>query len=142
MQIVYAPDARAEALARSLAGLKSDACVPAGQTPPEENVLLLVTTDYYSHAFWQLKRRLTQWGGKAEGKVCACLVCADSEIGAELAVRSLAWQLLAAGGAVCLCAEASPDGTVHAYACRESCRSPENTPEFYTKLRQMAEKFG
>ena len=142
MLVVYAPDERAEALALRL----DPNCVPAAQaerdTLAAARALLLVSTDYYSRAMWQLKRWLTAHAAELEGKLCACLVQCAGGCGGELALRSLVSQLLEARCPVYLCAVAGPDGRIRPGGSAEPCDGGMAVPEYHTKLRQMAAKFG
>ena len=74
--------------------------------------------------------------------LCACLVQSDSEIGADLAIRALVSQLLAAGAAVYLCAMTHAGGRILPGGCTEPCKNEMTTLDFYTKFLQMAEKLG
>ena len=142
MLVVYAPDERARALA-----LRMDPdCIPAARGDREAlagaRALLLVTTDYYSRAMWQLKGWLTERGAALEGKLCACLAQCEGGCGGELALRSLVSQLLAAQCPVYLCAVAGSDGRIRPGGSAEPCGEGMAPPEYHTKLLQMAAKFG
>ncbi len=142
MQIVFAPDARAETLARKLAGVRGDKCFPAKQTIGSEKALVLVTPDYYSSALWQMKRWLSGQAGHLADALCACLVLCDGGGGGELALRSLVSQLMEMQSAVYLCAVACADGRIRPGGCTEACKNEMTPLEFYTKFRNMAKKFG
>ena len=143
MYIVYAPEAASEALARTLSDVGGIGCGPAeAALPAGERALVLVTPDYYSRGFWRMKQRLTAQAVRLEGMLCACLVQSDSEIGADLAIRALVSQLLAAGAAVYLCAMTHAGGRILPGGCTEPCKNEMTTLDFYTKFLQMAEKLG
>ena len=143
MRIIFAPEAASEALARALAHSGGADCAPAeGAMPAGERAAVLVTPDYYSSALWQMKRWLTAQAGRLDGMLCACLVRSDSDIGADLAIRALSSRLLADGAAVYLCAVAGADERIRPGGFTQRCEKGWTAPEFYTKFRQMADKFG
>ena len=142
MQIVYAPDERAEALARGFWAAQRILISTADRGAVEaQGALLLVTTDYYTPALWQMKRWLTERSAILAGRLCACLVRSENGSGGELALRSLVSQLLAAESVVCLGAVACGDGMIRLGGHTEA-RAAMTPPEYHTKLLQMATKFG
>ena len=144
MLIVYAPDGRAEALARTMEPMAP--CLGLARADADvlktEHVLLLVTTDYYSRGLWQMKRWLMEKAPQLEGKLFACLVQRDSDSGGELAIRSLVSQLLAWQSPVALCAAVCADGRIRPGGCAETRKNGMTPLEFCTKFREMAVKFG
>ncbi len=141
MQIVYAPDDRAEALARGFGAAQRLISTADRGAVEAQGALLLVTTDYYTPALWQMKRWLTECSAMLAGKLCACLVRSENGSGGELALRSLVSQLLAAESVVCLGAVACGDGMIRLGGW-SGARAAMTPPEYHTKLLQMAAKFG
>ena len=105
------------------------------------DAVILLLPDYYSHAFWLMKKGLQSLLPALQDKLCACLCLCPQGCGGELALRSIVSQLLSSACLIYLSGTVCADGMIRLGGNPEIRDSGLSIMDFCTKLAHMSLHF-